>query len=166
MHIRPQIGWIQFGKYDSVNLVKLHSTDWWSRKYPSSNPEQLLPRFNEAERKKLLRSHGVELDSLEAEILDAIRSSRSTSFCKCGPSGVCNSDTCVCFQDGVKCHIEGPDTCACSERCCVNPIGRFRFDSSRVRMKRRAQLNHFHYDYLQLLREIEDRKKEEEDNFY
>ena len=108
-----------------------------------------LQRMSSRKRRTLLKSCSVQLDPSEAEELRKLRCERDSVGCRCY-GGSCHTDTCSCVQAGVQCHQvqrhgshnsliftlqeneEGP--CSCSESACRNPVGRYKFDETKVQI--------------------------------
>ena len=110
-----------------------------SRRYPSQNVNEELPRLSERERREVLE---VEDETSRDELLreraelDEIRRSRQSNFCNCKPvrrsreeelddndddddgsssqTQCCTDVSCPCVRDGIGCHVEGNHYCQCN----------------------------------------------------
>ena len=109
-----------------------------SRRYPSQNVKEELPRLTERERREALEveeeagSDDIARERLE---LDELRKSRQSNFCNCKPAPrsyddeleaeddetangsqlqCCTDPSCPCVRDGIGCHVEGNHYCQCA----------------------------------------------------
>ncbi|CAL4069329.1 unnamed protein product [Meganyctiphanes norvegica] len=105
------------------------------------------------QRRALLRSAGFRnIDGLEKEECKDIRVSRE--FCGCQCKVVCDPDTCLCAQAGIKCQVDRHNfPCGCSRDGCGNSYGRIEFNPIRVR-------THFIHTLMRI--EIEKRQQQQQ----
>merc|ERR1719481_1044440 len=124
------------GDYSTINSSHPGDSTTFNSSHQGDLGTRGLSKKSSRQRRQLLKQAGVtKFDSSEGEELKKIRESRISSNCGCDCVGACLSESCICVQNGITCHEEQKgEPCACSQGLCNNPIGRYRFDPTQVKM--------------------------------